>query len=122
VSDKVLRWLFFEVFVSLLPLAASYTNLHLKMEPATLPSVLGNGELLVVCWVLCAGAIGELFGASPRYKRLKAFSGGSALLVLIFSSLIFAEIAERRFSKLPTNENLIVELSLLMFFSALYPV
>jgi hypothetical protein len=58
--DKVLRWFIFGVLISLLPLAYTYENLTIKSQPAEMTKVVGNGELVIIVWALCAGALGEL--------------------------------------------------------------
>jgi hypothetical protein len=101
---KIARWAFFAVLVSLLPLVYSYENLLVKSQTATLAKVLGNGELLIIVWALCAGAIGELFGGTTNYRVAKIVAGGLTLLVLIFSALLFASVAEARVSGIPLDE------------------
>jgi ABC-type tungstate transport system substrate-binding protein len=73
---KVLRWIIFGAIVSLLPLAVAWVTLALTSaaqppQNPDLASVLGNGELLVVVWVLSASrsancsAAAQIFGI-PR--------------------------------------------------------
>ena len=109
---KVLRWGLFSVFVSLLPLLYSYANLHIRSQPASWAKVLGGGELLIIVWVLCAGAVGELFGSSANFKASKIAAGGLTLLVLIFSALLFASVAEAKVSNIKLDDTSLVAMSL----------
>jgi hypothetical protein len=108
---KVLRWLLFGVIVSILPLVFAYLVLLMNPNPAPgsitpkvtgASAVLGNGELLVVTWVLAASAIGEVIGGDEGKGWfegrgwLKIVSGGLTLIALIFAALFFAAIAEAR--------------------------
>ena len=109
--DKILRWLIFGVVVSLLPLAAAYATLAIRSQPATLRAVAGNGEVLIICWSLCAGALGELFGSTNRYKRQKMVVGGVTIAVIVFCTLVFAPIEERRLLNQSINEDFLLILS-----------
>lgn len=93
---KLLRWAVFGVSVPLLPLLCSYVFLFVKAQPVTWSKILGNGELLVIVWALCAGAIGELFGSSANFRHFKIVSGGFTLIILIFAALMFAGVAEAK--------------------------
>jgi hypothetical protein len=62
VAVKIVRWLIFGAIISLLPLAFTFGDLALRGRPHHLADVMGNGELLVVVWVLSASALGEMFG------------------------------------------------------------
>jgi hypothetical protein len=113
--DKVLRWFMFGVLISLLPLAYTYENLVIKSQPVDMAKVVGNGELLIIVWALCAGAIGELFGSTADYKWFKIVSGGLTLIVLIMSALLFASIAEARVEHTAVNDVEIVWNSKILF-------
>lgn len=114
---KVLRWAIFGVVVSLIPLGYSYTILVIKSQPATWAKILGNGELLIIVWALCAGAIGELFGSGPEYTLPKILSGGFTLIILIFSTLLFASVAEARVSGTTLDEASLLVTSLVLLAS-----
>jgi hypothetical protein len=116
---RLLRWGFFGVLISLLPLGYSYESLLLKSQAATWSKIVGNGELLVIVWALCAGALGELFGSSSNFRVPKIFSGGFTLLVLIFSALLFADLAEARVAKTTIDEANLVWTSFFLLISGL---
>jgi hypothetical protein len=115
VGQKIWRWVIFGMVVSTLPLFFSYLIFQFRSEPATLTAVLGNGELLVVLWPLCAAAIGELFGSDPNLANYKIVSGGSTTVILILSTLLFAFITNARLDKTIINDGLIIEISIVLF-------
>jgi len=109
---KTLRWVFFGVMISLLPLFYSYQSLTIRSQVASWDKIIGNGELLVIIWALCAGAIGELFGATPNYAISKVISGAAALLVLILSALLFADVTGARAAGAKIDEVVVVSTSI----------
>jgi hypothetical protein len=113
--EKVLRWFIFGVLISLIPLAYTYENLVIKSQPVDMAKVVGNGELLIIVWALCAGALGELFGSSADYKWFKIVSGGFTLIILIMSALLFASIAEARVERAQINDGAVVLNSMMLF-------
>ena len=59
VAKKFLRWFFFGVLVSLVPLICSYLNLLMKHKATNFESIIGDGGLLLIVSAICAGALGE---------------------------------------------------------------
>jgi hypothetical protein len=116
-KTKVARWIIFGVIVSILPLIFSYVSIIFRSRPATLTAVLGNGELLVVLWPLCAAAIGELFGSdgNPDLAVYQVISGGSATVILIVSTLLFAFVTNAKVDHASINENMIIGTSIGLF-------
>lgn len=94
--------------VSVLPLAYAYGDLMLRQQDATMAKVIGNGELLVVVWVLCASALGELLGSGPKNPLRKILVGGVVLILIIFAALFFSSITEARATKIPIDDRLVV--------------
>jgi hypothetical protein len=116
---RLLRWCFFGVVISLLPLGYSYENLLLRSQAASVAKIVGNGELLVIVWALCAGALGELFGSSANYKAWKIFAGACTLFILINSALVFAGLTEAKVAGEPIDETRLVWTS---FFSLIFRI
>lgn len=92
-SEKLVKWLFFSVFLALLPLAFNAFGLLFQSQDLTLDGLLQNGELLLVAASLSAAAIGELIGSGPNRRLAKIVSGGGAVLVLCMASFFFAIVA-----------------------------
>ena len=57
--------------IALLPLLYSYQSLTIRSQTASWDKIIGNGELLVIIWALCAAAIGELVGGSKNFAISK---------------------------------------------------
>ncbi len=118
---KIVRWLIFGAIISLLPLAFTFGDLALRGRPHHLTDVMGNGELLVVIWVLSASALGEMFGGKGGHPILHIVVGGLTLLVIVFSALLFAFVAEAKAGSLPVNEDLLVKASMILYVISLIP-
>ncbi len=118
---KIVRWLIFGAITSLLPLAFTFGDLALRGRPHHLVDVMGNGELLVVVWVLSASALGEMFGGKGGRPILHIVVGGLTLLVIVFSALLFAFVAEAKAGSLPVNEELLVNASMILYGISLIP-
>ncbi|MGE4043417.1 MAG: hypothetical protein AB7F35_01095 [Acetobacteraceae bacterium] len=110
-NEKVLRWIIFGVLVSLVPLAVAYMNLLLKGKNIGLAEVTGKGEVLLICGSLCAGALGELFGSSEKYRKRKIFVGGITLVITLFCTYFFASVEEQ------LAENGVIDKAALLFLS-----
>lgn len=95
VSGRVLRWLFFGLVISFVPLAVAYGNLALKSQALSLAKITGKGEVLLICGSLCAGALGELIGTRDRFSNAKIFVGGVTLVITFFCGYFFASIEEQ---------------------------
>jgi len=119
VTEKILRWLVFGAVVSVLPLGYAYGDLLLRLQEASLAKVISNGELLVVVWVLCASALGELFGSGDKYPIPKIIAGGLVLILIIASALFFSSITEARAANISIDEHFVVVGSAWLFFSSL---
>ena len=100
---RVLRWMIFGAVVSVLPLSFAYADLLVTSHAASLEKILGNGELLVIIWVLSSTAVGELFGSSGRLAWLKLIVGGATLLVILAAGHEFATITEARAANAPLD-------------------
>jgi hypothetical protein len=112
---KIARWIVFGALVSVIPLGVSYENLVIKSQSASLDKIMGNGELLIVVWVLCAGALGELLGSGSEFKLLKVLSGGGTLAILIICALMFGSVTEDRAANISINEAELVASSMKLF-------
>jgi len=121
VAVKIVRWLIFGAIISLLPLAFTFGDLALRGRPHRLVDVIGNGELLVVVWVLSASALGEMFGGKGGRPILHILAGGLTLVVIVAAALLFAFVAEAKAGTQPVNEDLLVNLSVILYVVSLFP-
>jgi hypothetical protein len=86
-SERILRWLLFGAVVSVLPLVYTFVDLMMRSETPNLHKIIGNGELLVIVWVLSASAFGELIGSDSDNKVLKIIFGGCTFIIILSAAL-----------------------------------
>jgi len=118
---KVLRWLIFGAGVSLLPLSIAYVDLRMRSQQINLEKIIGNGELLVIVWVLSASAIGELSGSADAKRVAKIVFGGLTFIVILVSALFFSSITEAHVNKTDVDEQFIVIVSIALYIVSLIP-
>jgi hypothetical protein len=120
--QKLARWIFFGALVSLLPLVFTYLDLNVRGQAVSLEKLIGNGELLVIVWVLSASAIGELIGSPDAQPMLKIVFGGLTFIVIIMAALFFSSIAELRATNAPkVDGEFIVTASIVLYLASLLP-
>ncbi|MFZ5911684.1 MAG: hypothetical protein ACOYYU_16855 [Chloroflexota bacterium] len=90
VLNKLVKWVIFSVIVSLLPLFINLLLLYLNGIYLTIAYFSPHGELLLISVTICAIAIGDVIGTGKKYLALKLLAAGGCVLILIFSSSIFA--------------------------------
>ncbi len=118
---RFLRWVIFGAGVSVLPLILVYTELRMRGQPISLEKVIGNGELLVIIWVLAASAFGELIGSSATRPNIKVVFGGLIFIVILISASFFASISEARAAKVLIDEQFVSMFSMILFVLSLVP-
>lgn len=85
-SIRVTRWVLFTALASLFPLLAVFI-IGLKAGFPGVVEITGNGDLLLITWVLSVGVCGELIGCKPGRPILWAFF--SVLLIMALSIILF---------------------------------
>ena len=97
--DKIAKWIFFGVILSLAPLIVDGLNL-LSHHQAGTPSVglpgavIERGELLLIVAGIAGAALGELFGKkAPRHPVANKVVGGSALFIMFIAAMWYANVA-----------------------------
>jgi hypothetical protein len=94
-SEKLTRWIIFNVMVALVPLFAGYLGLQLGREEPGLHTLTARGELLLISSAIAAAAVGELIPAGRSKATFKLCAGGTCILLVLVSSLVFAAIQAR---------------------------
>ena len=118
VINKFVRWLFFGVLASLVPLLCSYLNLVMKHKPTPFDAIMGDGGLLLIISAICAGALGEVIGSGTNAAIFKIISAGCVVLVLLISALEFAAILEGRVAtSAPTFDGQVVAITSIWIFA-----
>jgi hypothetical protein len=121
VEEKLIVWIFFSVGIALVPLAFAGLRLQTKKTPNAFSIVIARGELLLLIAALCGSSIGELIGSNESHKILKLISGGSSIIILLFSSLYFSFVSEYKTASTTqrteenTEDGVIIRTSLILF-------
>ncbi|RWO87961.1 hypothetical protein [Mesorhizobium sp.] len=91
---KVLRWLFFTVFLSLIPIGVSYlVGAANTVSPLTLNATLEHGDLYLLCCAFCATGLGELIGLGKRrFEGVQIFVAGVAITHLVTCLILYVVI------------------------------
>lgn len=110
-SEKLTRWLIFNVMIALVPLSAGFLGLQLARQELSLHTLTARGELLLISSAIAAAAVGELIPAGRARATRKLCAGGSCILLVLLSSLFFAAIQARQ----DADPQSILSLSLWMF-------
>lgn len=110
-SEKLTRWIIFNVMVALVPLFTGYLGLQLGREEPGLHTLTARGELLLISTTIASAAVGELIAAGRARATAKLCAGGSCILLVLVSSLIFAGIQARQ----DTDAQSVLSLSLGLF-------
>jgi hypothetical protein len=95
VVEKLAIWFIFSVVVALTPFFLGIFQSIDREQQVTFYSIFGSGQLLLVCVVLAAAALGELVAidVSDDERITKSAAIGSCILVIILSSLWFGDIS-----------------------------
>jgi hypothetical protein len=119
VINKFLRWLFFGVLVSLVPILCSYLNLLMKHKGAAFEAIIGDGGLLFIS-AICAGARGEVIGSGTNAAVYKIISAGCVVITLLISALSFASVFEGRMAS-TFDGQVVATTSIWIFFVGMVP-
>jgi hypothetical protein len=95
-SEKLIRWLLFNVLISLTPLITSFMGLRLDNQPYSVYTLTARGELLLISTTIASAAVGELIAGGRNKAPQKLVAGGSCVLLVLLSSLFFAAIQARQ--------------------------
>lgn len=111
---KLLRWIFFTIFLSLVPIISSYISGTANSAAGiTISSVLNQGDLFLLCSGFCAAGLGELVGLSRnRLQGLKVVVAGTAILHLVLCIFLYVAI---RNPTPTTNIEYLVSFSIFLF-------
>jgi len=88
--EKLIYWIIFNVFISLLPLLFNYLFLSIQDSFSGLNDLFYRGELFIISAVIAADAVGEFMIGTIRNKYARLITGGSCVILLTMSSLLFA--------------------------------
>ena len=92
-QEKLIHWSIFNVSIALLPLLFNLMFLFIQEKFPGFNILLYRGELLIISAAISADALGEYVNGTITNKTAKLIIGGSCVLLLAMSSLLFAAIA-----------------------------
>lgn len=121
IPQKLATWLIFGVVIAMTPFIFELLQLIDRGRDASLSAVLGSGQLLLVCAVIAAGAMGELVLVEVASNRrfAKLISIGGCVIVVIVASLWFGDISATLGSGEDPNPRTITNGSLAVFAATL---
>lgn len=121
-AEKLVSWAIFSVVVALIPIFFNALRLHSRPGGPGPHTILDRGELLILTAALCAAAVGELL-ISPQVDGVvrvsKLVAGGAVILILLFSSLYYADVNAAHVAGARQNLK-VVRTSSLVFFSVAF--
>jgi hypothetical protein len=118
VYNKIQIWILFNVFVALTPIVFHFISYPIRGLRVNVGELLAKGDLLLVTAALAAGAIGDIMfsgsqkSLTPNLKISKTLVCGCCVLLLMLSSLIYAQIST---SGTPLSHEMIVKFSSTLF-------
>jgi hypothetical protein len=91
-TEKLLKWLFFSVVISLLPLGLSSAILFLNNLNFTFLNLISRGELQFISTSLLANGFGELLCNEANGKIPRLILGGMSAVLIICSTCWYGSI------------------------------
>jgi len=88
----VWKWVWFGLVLAIVPVIFAALRLFIRDAPVTLSALTGQAELLLPAAAISARGIGELLGGQARKSAKRYLAGGSAILILLLSTLFFADV------------------------------
>jgi hypothetical protein len=122
IFERLVRWLIFSVVLAIVPLVFAAFRLssraQLSLLADSVSEILARGDLLLVAAILAARASGEIIGSSSSYRLLKIVANGSAILILLFGALYFADVTAVQMAGEVINDAMVCTTSTYVFFSS----
>lgn len=94
--NKFAKWIVFGVAFAIAPLIADYViqSMHPKPNVSfSLGNIIEKGELLLVAAAISGAGVGELIGSGKDWLIFKLVSGGSCVIILLVSALLYSSVA-----------------------------
>ena len=120
--ERVIRWLLFGAFFSVVPLIVLYLILLMLSQKPTLAKLVEHGELFVIVWVLSASALGELMDSNASNLAKTIFSFFTLAIVTAAASFFGGYVTAKLYPNLLSlDEHLVMSGSIALFFISLVP-
>jgi hypothetical protein len=108
-------FLFFRVLLSLVPIVYNGVRIATTGGQDPFGAAIERGELLLLTAALCGGSVGVLIGSDATFQIYKIISGGAAIIILMLSSLYYADISSLYRQGVPVNVNIVKTTSRALF-------
>ncbi|HUF08553.1 MAG TPA: hypothetical protein VMO47_04475, partial [Rhodothermales bacterium] len=112
---KIIRFVVYGVVVALLPIAIKCIHMVMYGESLSLPSILSNGELLLVTVALTAGGIGEVVSSGNKLGATKLLAAGGCVIILVLSAAWFGQISASLTNGVAFDRSIVASGSLIIF-------
>jgi NO-binding membrane sensor protein with MHYT domain len=122
IFERLFRWLFFSVGVSLIPLIYRTLRTSSAISWNSFEASISHGELSLITAALCAAAIGEVMGTSRSLRFPKLICSAACVSVLMLAAFHFGDVSAHILIKDPsvaTESSQIIKQSLTLFYWAL---
>jgi len=113
--EKLTLWFIFRVLLSLVPIL--FTSVRILTTGGAHPfgTAIERGELVLLAAAMCGGSVGLLIGSGATLLISKIISGGAAIIILMFSSLYYADVSALYRAGVPVNLRRVRQTSLVVF-------
>jgi hypothetical protein len=111
-TRRLVHWSIFAVLASLVPLAADWLRRETANDPASLTSIIGHGQLLLVAGAVAFPAFGALV-MSDVHPVTRGVFGGLSLVGLFLVAVLYAQASSPATN---IDEHFVVVASIVLFF------
>jgi hypothetical protein len=120
VFAKLLRWIIFTVFFSLLPFIGTWLGDKLQCYPKNyeLKDFALGGQFFLLAASISADTLGELFGSSSNSHLWKIMIGGIQFLVFALALLLYSQCFGKDLDEV--DEISLKSMSLISLFSSVF--
>lgn len=115
-AKKTLKWLFFSVIISVIPLIGIISLIALTNKiQINIHIFLAKGELILISIVFSAAAIGDFVFSEKEKEIWHNVIGFFCTIILLLSASWFAVISTNIFSKTSYDKNIVSYGSIILF-------
>ncbi len=113
--EKLTLWFIFRVLLALVPILFTVVRILTIGGANPFGTAIERGELVLLTAAICGGSVGVLIGSGATLQIYKIISGGAAIIILMFSSLYFADVSAAYRAGVPINARHVRQTSLVVF-------
>jgi hypothetical protein len=113
--EQLILWFIFRVLLALVPIVYNGVRIVTTGGQDPFGAAIERGELLLLTAAMCGGSVGVLIGSGATFQIYKIISGGAAIIILMLSSLYYADISALYRAGTPINVNIVKTTSRALF-------